>query len=290
MSKLLNIPKPGVNESIRGYFHRAATEFNGYSETIWLYQLVGWQRYNKSLNLLFPTEVYDFRRAAEIFSLEEYGLKNMIIAYRMTSNYDLLSDNLKKVLNQYGSCNVKPRICPLCITDKNIHQIYWEMSLFTSCPLHNCLLIDECQKCGKHINTIRVNVSSCECGFDIKNSSISYVDGEFSKYIYRMLSGGNQGEIKILGRLSPEKAYFLFIYSVRWALFKLGEKMHSRSTEPLRTGRLYEACEIALSIYENWPSTFYNFLDEFRYLKRESNKRGKLHVANKFSKDRKSVV
>lgn len=279
--KLLNIPRPDVNESIRGYFHRTAAEFNGYSETIWLYQIVGWQRYNKSLNMLFPTEIYDFRQAKEIFTLEEDAFRNMIVAYRLTSNYDLLPNNLKQVLNSFGSCTVKPRICPLCVVDKTIHQIYWELSLFTSCPLHNCLLIDECERCGKHISTVKINVSNCECGFDFKNSKIMCVEGEFSKYIKRVLERENQGGIEILDRLTPEKLYYLFIYSVRWALVTLGEKMRSRSTEPLKTGMLYEACEIALSIYEDWPNTFYSFIDNYRYLMRKSNKKSKSNITHR---------
>jgi len=53
MINLLNIRSPRSNESLRGFIQKTA-EFNNYSETIWVYQLIEWQRYYKTLNPIFP--------------------------------------------------------------------------------------------------------------------------------------------------------------------------------------------------------------------------------------------
>lgn len=112
---LLNIPNSLENESIRGFFQRTA-EFNHYNGTIWLYELVNWKKYNKTLNLLFPYEAYDYTIVKNVMLLDEEEIKKMIVAYKLTDLYDLLPYSMKQVFRQFGSCKIKPRICPLCVS------------------------------------------------------------------------------------------------------------------------------------------------------------------------------
>lgn len=156
-----------------------------------------------------------------------------------------------------------------------MHHIYWELSLFSSCPIHNCLLIDECNNCGRPINTIKINILKCECGFNFRNSPITRVQGEFSKYLEERLERKNLRSFEITDRLPLDKLYFLFLFTVRWAKVNIGGKMHNYYTQPLKSGMLYEACETALEIYDKWPCNFYSLIDDIRITFRRTNKSSK---------------
>ncbi|GMX66784.1 hypothetical protein Elgi_60560 [Paenibacillus elgii] len=264
-NQLLITPKPKIDESLRGFVQRT-TEENHYNEPIWIYKLAGWKHYNKTVNLIFPSQVIDFFVPKRVFRLEGDEIKKMILGFRISENYYELPHNMQFLFRQFGSCLTRPRICPLCLDDRNVHSFLWELSLFVSCPIHKCLLIEECEKCGKLLNPVKFDISRCECGFDFKNTNVLKVQGELSSYLMERLLGNNKSESnEVLGQLSLENLYYLLIFSVRWAKGENGKK-HSHASQPLKNGELYTACERAFQIYENWPINFYKLIDESRLL------------------------
>lgn len=278
MSNLLIVPNPRLNESMRGFFQRTV-DINKYKETLWLYELVGWKKYNKTMNLIFPTQIYDFTTVVDILRRDEVELKSMILAYRITSRYDFIPNKMQQFFRQFCSSLHRPRICPLCVNETDTHNIFWELSLFVSCPIHKCLLIDECERCSQIINPIKINITKCECGFEYHKSKIRRVEGLFSNYLQDVLSNRARSlECEMLNQLSNENLIYLLLYSVRWSNGKLGRKMHSLSSQPLKSGQLYEVCEKAINLYENWPSNFYRFIDDIRILKHTKNVSGKIQI------------
>ncbi|MCZ8513400.1 TniQ family protein [Paenibacillus filicis] len=264
-NQLLITPKPNLDESLRGFVRRT-TEENHYKEPMWIYKLAGWKLYNKTLNLIFPSQVIDFDIPKEVFRLEGEEIKKMILGFRISENYFELPHNMQFLFRQFGSCLTRPRICPLCLGDRNIHSLLWELSLFVACPIHKCLLIEECEKCEKLINPVKFDFFRCECGFDFKNSNVIKVHGELSNYLMERLLGSSKSESnEVLGQLSLENLYYLLIFSVRWVNGGNGKK-HSHASQPLKNGNLYTACERAFQIYENWPISFYKLIDESRLL------------------------
>ena len=64
----------------------------------------------------------------------------------------------------------------------------WELSFITTCPHHNCLLIDFCRSCETRIRWERPSVSLCRCGFDFRESilmKISEKETRISTYFHR---------------------------------------------------------------------------------------------------------
>jgi len=230
-----------------------------------------WMIHNKTINLHFPTETVDWNLPGQMLGQEERVLRNMILGYRMSPNYARLEDKVKVHLKQFGSSALRPKICPVCISEEPYHRIEWEMSLVVSCPKHGCLLIDECQACGKPLNVLKIDLYTCQCGFQYEKSKLLCKDGALSSYLVRRLL--NPIEINpqsnfFLDKLSFEQMYYLLLFSVRWV--KSEGKMHSDSSQSIYVGNQYENGEKSFEYFENWPNNFYSLVDEVRMRKQKN--------------------
>ncbi|WP_145151771.1 TniQ family protein [Paenibacillus xylanexedens] len=267
---LLIQPNPYGNESLRGYIHRCA-QLNGYMETVWLYKSMYWMIHNKTINLHFPTETMDWELPRQMLGQEEGVLRNMILGFRMSPNYARLEDKVKIHLKQFGSSALRPKICPVCISEEPYHRIEWEMSLVVSCPKHGCLLIDECQACGKPLNVLKIDLHRCQCGFRYEKSKLLCKDGALSSYLVRRLLNPMENNLQsnvFLDALSFEQMYYLLLFSVRWV--KSEGKMHSDTSQRIYTGNQYENGEKAFESFQNWPNNFYSLIDDFRMRKQKN--------------------
>lgn len=59
-----------------------------------------------------------------------------------------------------------PKVCPRCLGETGYTRKIWELAPITTCPLHHCLLLDECPNCMKRITWARRRISRCQCTFD----------------------------------------------------------------------------------------------------------------------------
>jgi hypothetical protein len=62
----------------------------------------------------------------------------------------------------------RPRICPACLQERPIWWAVWDLGLVTACPIHRCLLLNECPACKKKLSWRRPAVHECHCGLDFR--------------------------------------------------------------------------------------------------------------------------
>ena len=62
----------------------------------------------------------------------------------------------------------RPRICPCCIRSSSIWWAVWDLKLVSACPIHRCLLVDQCPSCGDKLTWHRRAVHQCRCGMDLR--------------------------------------------------------------------------------------------------------------------------
>lgn len=72
----------------------------------------------------------------------------------------------------------RPRVCCKCLADELVEWAVWELSLYTTCPIHDCLMIDACPRCGREISRLRASVHLCVCGYDLRFASPSKASTE----------------------------------------------------------------------------------------------------------------
>ena len=44
--------------------------------------------------------------------------------------------------------SLTPRLCPVCVASSGYHCLLWDLPLMSACPLHACLLVENCHACG----------------------------------------------------------------------------------------------------------------------------------------------
>lgn len=171
---LLRTPEPKADESFLGYIIRLI-EQNGYEHPAWIINLINLR--NSSLS-----PCYAFMHpASESFQL---------LASLSGSNADKLSLLTYQPSNErsgnlylfFGAPvhrsfirHSNPKVCPQCLREASYCRRVWECALITVCPVHECLLIDECPQCKERIRWIRAEVSRCPCGFDWREASLPSV-------------------------------------------------------------------------------------------------------------------
>ncbi|MEU4113797.1 TniQ family protein [Kitasatospora sp. NPDC028055] len=50
------------------------------------------------------------------------------------------------------------RVCPLCVADVPVSRLWWRLSAAAVCPVHRCLLVDECAGCGRRVQSGRAQL------------------------------------------------------------------------------------------------------------------------------------
>ncbi|WP_082053100.1 TniQ family protein [Gordoniibacillus kamchatkensis] len=80
---------------------------------------------------------------------------------------------IQKNLNVVAIRNTMKAFCPLCLKDKLYYRKVWDLSIYTRCYIHNCILLSSCAICGRRITITDIINDLCKCG--CKLSSISTV-------------------------------------------------------------------------------------------------------------------
>jgi hypothetical protein len=61
----------------------------------------------------------------------------------------------------------QPKLCPQCVAEKRFIEAHWHLELMVACPVHQCLAMSHCPKCGKRLRWFRPGLSECECGANL---------------------------------------------------------------------------------------------------------------------------
>ena len=148
-SRLLFRVDPMVGESPRGYLCRTAHE-HAYCSPNALAQVAGlWVSGTGKVTGL------DHDAAIEQLSyalrLEPDEWRSMCYHYvkgrnrfkqRSFCGETVSADDLN-----YGS----PRLCPACVRERPIWWAVWDVGLVVACPIHRCLLLNQCPACKRRV-------------------------------------------------------------------------------------------------------------------------------------------
>lgn len=59
-------------------------------------------------------------------------------------------------------------ICPACLEQSEHVRHAWSHCFVNACPIHRCLLIDQCPSCNTPLQNSRHGIALCDCGYDLR--------------------------------------------------------------------------------------------------------------------------
>jgi hypothetical protein len=270
LNRLLVVAEPLPEENIIAFLLRL-TELNDYDKLAWILSLAETSVGLYSGIALFFSKAQDLSKLVKLTDIDEAKLRSLqyslIETARQTTGYQFFGRPISWTM----LCLRRPRVCPQCLRQFGFVSKLWDLSAYTACVKHKCLLMDHCQQCGAHIKWNRNRISFCgHCGFDWTKAILpSLEEGNLKvpQQIHRLCSGQEkQMEIE-LGRgsnplVSLDIEYLLtalyFIARQTKALDGEGERRPSISNS-----RLHKALDDSWQIFEEWPGKFWDFLESY---------------------------
>lgn len=164
----------------------------------------------------------------------------------------------------------KQKICPECFKKNRYIKKEWDLALLTVCPIHQCMLIDNCLNCQQYIRIHRKNFHRCDCGFNLLKSPIIPVsenESMLSKIIYS--KANSEFKVNIMAgvpilNLNLHELVRVLMFMAKFIEVN-GENYRFRSLMASKTMNLvvHVLMNQVLKIFLNWPFNFYSFLDNF---------------------------
>jgi hypothetical protein len=180
-------------------------------------------------------------------------------------------------VSQYMIRAWEPKVCPACLAAAPFTRAAWDLAAVTACPVHRVMLLRACPKCGEPIRWTRRRVCRCKCKYNFRRfHGVPVPDSELrvSSHIYR-LCGLDTGAAPAppdgpLYGLSLEgflTALFLVGSQYRESLgweggSSRGSDVTGKHTAASRSNEeLHLLLNKAFRVFEDWPRSYYDFLD-----------------------------
>jgi hypothetical protein len=163
--RFLRRPRPGMNEILSSYLLRV-TGANGYANYKVVSEYVDIQSDLHKFNYLSKNST-SLDRLGAATGVMESRLREMVFpviddrsvrAYGATLEYQWLERE-------------KLKVCPHCLAETGYYHQHWALWLYTSCHIHQCLLVDTCPQCQSEWRWDDLkNDWQCECGFNFREA------------------------------------------------------------------------------------------------------------------------
>lgn len=163
-----------------------------------------------------------------------------------------------------------PKVCPACLREDRYARRIWDLSPVTTCPLHRCLLLDECPNCSRRLSWVRYKVSSCSCDFDWRRSetpTVSDPELEVSRQIYlrcKLQHGKGNAERKAKDNPLSKLGLKDFLSALFFIASQYAGVMDTKGKHlapSMRSSKLHPLLCKAATVYEDWPNNYFSFLD-----------------------------
>lgn len=276
--KLLIRSRPKPDESFTGYIIRL-TELNEYDSPSWIFRRVGIGYIRQKCAATSHAPI-DLSALASLSNVDVSDLEPLRcpIDRQSNSSYRRLFYGL--TVPQYVIRQKHPKICPVCLREAAYTRRIWEFALVTVCPIHRCLLMDECPSCGKRISWFRNRVTVCPCRYDwreYRSPVIENLDSNVTRQIYLLCHlTAEDARTRLDDTFKSTPLYgvdlqnlvaaLLFIASqFTHADYKRGQRLIDTTGKNFaRTKRNVEIhgllCK-ALSVFNDWPNNYFDFLE-----------------------------
>lgn len=173
-----------------------------------------------------------------------------------------------------------PKVCPQCLLETTyIHRV-WELALVTVCPLHRCLLLDECPGCDERIVWARNKVAVCPCGYDWREYSPPSIDMSELQVTQRihLLCGLAASDSYIgsdavdssspLHRLDLESLISALVFTASQLMntvYERGKRLVDTKGKNFasksKNAEIHTFLCKAWSVFDNWPNNYFDFLE-----------------------------
>lgn len=172
MPLLVRHPAPYPTESLLGYVLRVS-ESNGYISPWSVYSLAGMKSHEMRASRV------RLEKLAVITNWPQQKLD--AIAYSAPAGRPRWSRLLGHPVLPQDLNLTYPRICPQCVREKGIIEAHWDLALMVACPIHTCLALSTCPKCGDALKRFRPGLLECKCGGNLlEGEPHSITDAEAS--------------------------------------------------------------------------------------------------------------
>ncbi|MBV7539405.1 TniQ family protein [Duganella sp. sic0402] len=157
------------------------------------------------------------------------------------------------------------RYCPCCLSEGSQWRWEWELTLVTSCPLHEVLLVDECSHCNTKLNWKRRSLTSCDCATGLASATATQAtkhECELSKLFAMKLREAESGpeHLQLLSIAQLNKVVFMLgAYAVNGGR-KFSQKVSNLPDMQIAHPLVLAAAEILIE----WPGSFFKLLGSLR--------------------------
>jgi hypothetical protein len=167
-----------------------------------------------------------------------------------------------------ATVNRLPRICPKCLKEHAYIRYWWHLEPYLHCPDHlvwmheecgHCgskwempdIIADECRECGKRLSQAPTeSLSINHPGIEAQVSLVSWIENDLH-------------DISSLQKISFE-TLFCFLYGLKDAKQHQINKNTEGDDGQISPSEIASCYVSALSALQDWPVSFYDFLDIFR--------------------------
>src|ERR1051325_3440044 len=163
-----------------------------------------------------------------------------------------------------------PKVCVKCLAESGYCRRVWDCSLVTVCPIHECLLLDACPKCKRRLKSIRNRLSVCVCGCDwseLQPDLRAEHEIAVSRRIYQLcgllpLDHHSKERLNPLESLALQEFVIVLTFiaglecEMSWATGRPSKSIKLRNED------LHIHITKAYQVFESWPRSFHQFLDE----------------------------
>ncbi|WP_158506191.1 TniQ family protein [Synechocystis sp. PCC 7509] len=276
--KLLRRPRPYPMESLAGYIIRL-TENNHYPSVNWIFQMSGLKKRGMYANVFSPT-IDNLSQLCLLSETEEDVLWSMAFPCVTQTCFPTFNtiQVFGNVVSPYALKKNYVKLCPICLNESAYYRQIWNLSIFTSCPFHQCLLIDRCPQCQRGISWSGASVVKCKCQFDWRSIQPKSIESEqlnLSIHVYKLCQSpsnclsNNQNllannlverlDLKHLITLLDALARFCQIPAIKQSLFVQDSCQLSPDNSDIYFNYIW-------GLFKNWPDFFFNSLRNMKFI------------------------
>jgi hypothetical protein len=258
-----------ADESFIGYLLRL-TELNRFETLSWILQLAQIKSYVRSnLSFAFDSNL-QLTMLSKLCGVDKRRLTALL--YRSSTRPKRsIGDYLifDSAVPQYMLRLLYPKICPACLNETGyIHRV-WELAPVTTCPVHKCMLLDECPNCMKRISWARRGISSCRCEFDWREHqtpTVGVAELEVANRLYLLcnlptcaVQRGNSENTSPLNNLNL-KNFLSALFFVASQYAGVIDTKGKHLAPSMRNADLHVLLCKGWKVFENWPCSYFDFL------------------------------
>ena len=180
------------------------------------------------------------------------------------------SDSRRTKLGAHGR-SVYARVCPKCLTNDKIpySKAAWDLALHVCCSTHQCVLIDECPQCRRHLDYLRPSIVRCKCGYNLGLCKITPASNLYLTIRKTFgLKENNEPELTPFAASSKLECDALAVI-LRLMAQTLANPAPSRHTSKIRTSQAFVRAIDLDSLadwFQDWPNGFIRQLTNAKQL------------------------